>query len=715
MTSARTVLVDGARLLTDFGTAQVVSLDEGGLGLRYSWGEATTISWAELGTLRSIEDGFPEALCQPMQAVWDGLGEAIRSAALTRLEIVQEILTGYRDGHPAFARQGEPRSPFGPGFGISEHKRCIAMAKQLNLEAKFDRDLQRRVANGDLKSGGVSDQTIRRWVREFKRNGLLALIDGRAVRARNSYDRIDQHYQDAAIKVLDSLDGDRSTISIEEIKRQTEVDLKKSGLAYIEPPERITRQYLSSLKRERGYTTRAQRSRRLRHVSGTKHYPAIRPGQVVAIDATRADNLVYDPYTGKPYSVEILTAIDVATRVVLAIRVVARSANGIEAGLLVYDICRPFSMVVDGTSIGHWRWVGLPEQLDFTHVPVRAGRRLFAPDFSTLQGEHRIPSVLPDAIRSDHGAIFVSKHFRALLDSMGIDLLLNRGGKANDNPHVERWHETVQRALQQIPGYKGRNTSERGRLVSMEPMLTATELEQHLRRFIALDYHRTGHSGIIQPGQEDARVCPLEMWDAMVSMTGRIDVPQRPDLIYQFLPVHWATIGHDGVELKNLIYDSPVLGDYRSKRVGRFRPQDDRAPFFVDPRDLSRIWFQDLATERKLVYPIEWRGVDRTQAPMAKAIVDHVCQRIRERGGNNVLHRNSATRQIIDELTQITEAPIGPRLRRKLTASRLRVEQARVDHAEAQAAQKRLHPSPPPGPRPSGRNQQWPNLLDEEA
>jgi putative transposase len=713
MTSVRTVLVDGARLLTDSGTAQVLSVDASGVGLRYSWGDATTISWADLGTLRSIEDGIAEALSDPIQPVWDGLDEAIRSAALTRLEIVQEILTGYRDGHPAFAREGEPRSPFGPGYGVSEHKRCIEMAKQLNLEAKFDRERQRRVADGDIRSAGVSDQTIRRWVREFKKDGLLALIDGRAVRPSHSYDRIDQHYQDAAIKVLDSLDGDRSTISIEEIKRRTEVDLKNSGLVDVKPPERITRQFLADLKRARGASTRAQRSQKLRHVSGTKHYPAIRPGQVVAIDATRADNLVYDPQSGKPYSVEILTAIDVATRVVLAIRVVARSANGIEAGLLVYDICRPFSMTVDGTSIGDWRWVGLPQELDFTQVPVRAGRRLFAPDFSTLQGEHGIPSVLPDAIRSDHGAIFVSKHFRALLDSMGIDLLLNRGGKANDNPHVERWHETIQRALQQIPGYKGRNTSERGRLVSEEPMLTATELEHHLRRFIALDYHRTWHTGIIQPGQTDARLCPLEMWDAMVELTGRIDVPQRPDLIYQFLPVRWATISHDGVELKNLAYDSPVLDGYRSKRVGQFRAQDEKAPFFVDPRDLSRIWFRDPATS--LVHPIEWRGIDRTHAPMAAAIVDGVCRRLRERGGNRVLNRNSATRQIIDELTQITEAPVRPKLRKKLTASRLRVDQARVDHGEAQEAQKRLHPIPPPGPRPIGRNRLWPNLLDEEA
>jgi hypothetical protein len=135
---------------------------------------------------------------------------------------------------------------------------------------------------------------------------------------------------------------------------------------------------------------------------------------VVAIDVTRADNLVFDPLSARAYSVEIITAIDVATRVVLALRVVPRSANGIEAGLLTYDMCRPFSLAVEGTSIGDWRWVGLPQHLDMSRVPVRMGRRLVAPDFSTLQTEHRIPSVRPDAIRCGHGSIFASQEYRAL-------------------------------------------------------------------------------------------------------------------------------------------------------------------------------------------------------------------------------------------------------------------------------------------------------------
>lgn len=711
MSSGRTNVVDGARVLTENGTAVVTKVAHMGVKLLDSFGCVTDVEGPVFDSVRLVDNGSVAALAEPLQPMWDGLDENIRNAALRKLEVVQEILTGFRDGHPALARPGEPRPPYGPGFGVSESKRCIAMAKQLSLEAQFDRDVQRRLADGEIHSTGYSPNTIRSWVRGFKERGLLALVDGRSTRPSKSWDLIDERVREVATQVVDTLDGDRSTISIDEIKRRTEVQLKDNGFEDLKPPERITREYLSFLKREKGTSTRAQRSRKLREVSGTKHYPAIRPGQVVAIDVTRADNLVFDPLSGRAYSVEIITAIDVATRVVLALRVVPRSANGIEAGLLTYDICRPFSLTVEGTSIGDWRWVGLPQHLDMSQVPVRMGRRLVAPDFSTLQGEHHIPSVRPDAIRCDHGSIFVSQEYRAVLGTLQIDLLLNRVNKGNDNPHVERWHETIQRGLQQIPGYKGRNTSERGRLVSEEPLLTAPQLQDHLRRFIALDYHRSWHTGLILPGESKARLCPLEMWDVMVELTGRIDVPQQSDLIYQFLPIWWGTISHAGVEFKDMVYDSTIFEPYRSVAMGHFRAGDKAAPFFVDTQDMSRIWFRDPESTR--VVPIEWRGSDKTDAPMTEAIVDVARARIRRRGGNNVLKRHSATRQILDELTQITATPAKPKLRKQLTAARLRVAQSRTDHAEAQQAQDRTMPASPAARRAPSARQSWPNLLED--
>lgn len=482
------------------------------------------------------------------------------------------------------------------------------------------------------------------------------------------------------------MDGDQSTVSIDEIDWRTRVALKRAGHDDVVVPQRLTAEYLAHLKRGVGATTRSQRSRSLQRVSGKQHFPAIRPGQIVAIDVTRADNLVYDPLLGRSYSVEIIAAIDVATRVILALRVVPKSADGIDAGLLLYDVCRPFSMTVDGTTISDWRWAGLPQVIDACDVAVKIGRRTVAPDFATLQGEHQIPAVMPDAIRSDHGSIFVSDHFRALLRDFGIDLLLSRGKKPTDNPHIERWHETLQRAVQQLPGYKGRNTSERGRLVAEEALVTAEELAEHLKRFIALDYHRTWHTGLVIGAEPTARMSPLELWDIMLDATGRIDVPQRADMLYQMLPIKWGTVGAAGVEFTDMVYDDRLLDDFRNVARGGFRDGDKKVPFFVDPHDLSRIWFRHPETGR--VHPIMWRGAFFTDAPMTDTIVQAVRRRVRERGGNHILSRGSAQRQILDELTELTSGPVPTDWTAKLSAARRRVEQSRKDHAEAQAAQR---------------------------
>ena len=718
MANGRTNLLIGARVLTENGTAVVVAIGSSGVKLRDTIGQVREISWAELTTVCAINDGEVAVLCQPLRPIWDTLDTDAKNVALGRLEVVQEILTGYRNGHPELARPGEPCTPFGPGFGISESRRCDAMAAILSQEGQADRILQRRVDEGAIRSAGTSPSTVRNWLRAWKRGGLFALIDGRSMRNSMGWDVIDPRYQAVAREVIDALDGDRSTVSVGELDRRIRVKLLDAGIRDVVAPQRITQAYLSALKGEKGSTTRAQKSHALGSVSGTSHFPAIKPGQIVAVDATRADNLVYDPLTGSPCSVEILTAIDVSTRVVLALRVVPRSADAVDAGLLIYDVCRPFSMTVDGTSIGDWRWVGLPECLDLSNVVATSKRRRTAPDFSTLQGEHPIPSVMPDAVRCDHGSIFVSAHFRAILRDLGIDLLLSRGKKPTDNPHVERWHETLQRALQQIPGYKGRNVSERGRLVSEETLLTATELQGHLRRFIALDYHRSHHTGLILPGEPTARLCPLEMWDVMVEATGCIDVPQRPDLIYQFLPIRWVTICETGVELSEMVYDSDALEDYRLVPAGYFGGRDQAAPFFVDPHDLSRIWFSDPKTKR--VVPIPWRGANRIDAPMTEAIVNAARQRIRVRGGNTVLNRGSATRQILNELVQLTKPSKSGKGRSMLAAAARRVEGSREDHAEAQAAQEKLTPERPTpvveikAIQPQRLRRAWPNLQPEK-
>ncbi|WP_210768250.1 Mu transposase C-terminal domain-containing protein [Cellulomonas humilata] len=680
------VLEIGRTVLVDDGPAVVTSLHVAGVTVRVLDGSSRVVEWPDLDQLREPNRADAGAVIRRLQPLWSCMSEAGKETTLDRLEVVLEIVTGFRRGHAELADGGEPREPFGPAWGVSLTTRCTRMAALLTDELQNDRGHRRRLDAGSSRRTSVSASTVYNWVVRWRQDGLVGLVDARQLRGRVPFDVVlSTEFRSAAALVVGQLDGSTSTVNIDELMRRIRVRMLAVGLD--EPvPQRASLQYLSQLMRERGHTTRSQRTRSLRGTTGYSHVPVVRIGEVVAIDATRADVLVYDERSGKPISVEILTAIDVASRVVLALRVVARSADSVDASLLMYDVMRPMSQLVEGTTYRDWRWAGIPEGIAPPFTPAVWNSL----EDATLQGEHPIPGLTPDAIRSDHGSIFVSAAFEDVLRKFQIDLLLSRGKRPTDNAHVERWHETLQRAVQQLPGYKGRNPSQRGSATgridagAIEPLVTATELQRHLRAFVALDYHRTWHQGLVYPGVELERLTPLSLFDALHAVTGRIHVPQDPDLLYEFLPVRWGTVGGSGVEFHNLTYDAPVLDGFRAVRSGEFRRQDSAVPFFYDPHDVSRIWFRDPATGT--VVEVPWRGAHLLSAPMTDATRDRAIGRIRAQRGAGMLKRGAATELIARELGALSTNAGLKEWRAQLAAAQLRVEQSRRDHDEAQAA-----------------------------
>lgn len=683
MSDYRVRLEAGEQVLLPYGYGLVTDVHRLGCTVRNALGENAEVSWIDLVPLNGVA-GTGRAAHIALRPLLDMLARDALEEMTDWVEVVQTLMSGYALGHAELALDGEPFHPYGPTFGVSIDNQCERMAAELSHERSADRQRGRRVRRGELKSTTVSKNTVRNKLTVFETQGVVGLIDGRKIRRTDKFQKIDETFRATIDEVVSTLDGDRSTISHREILRQARVSMKKRGLEHYQAPQRATAEYISWLMSRRGSTTRAQRSTKLRGSSAKSGFEAVRPGQIVAIDATRSDVLVWDPTHERAFSVEIITAIDVATRVVFALRVVPKSADGVDAGLLLYDVLRPFSMMVTGTTISHWRWAGLPGALDLSNAavttengPVDIGM--------TLQGEHRIPSVLPGAIRADHGSIFVGAHFRALLRDFGIDLLLSRGTRPTDNAYIERLHETFQRAYQALPGYKGRNVAGRGRKVEHEPVCTAAELEEHLRRWVALDYHQSWHQGLVLPTAPQARLTPIELFDAMLAVTGRIDVPQTPTLLYQFLAVRWGTVRHAGVEFNNLVYDVACLDAFRAVRKGEFRAQDRAMPFFYDPHDVSRIWWNQPDTG--LVHEVPSRVAYLLDAPMTDKMLDHVCARIRRRGGNLALNVESTQRLILTELTELTSTPSTAEWRAIVSAAARRVETSARDHAEAQQAQ----------------------------
>lgn len=679
----------GSRILTTSGVAVVTRLERHGVQLAGAAGPERFVAFSELPARKVRSDGV-DTVVSSLMPWWAQLTEPQRQLALVRLQCLMEVRTGYREGLADLAQPGEPFWPFGPDFGLSLSKRFEEMSKVLTFERTADRTTMQRVYDGEVRSARIAPRTLRLWDERWSAHGLRGLVDGRSIRDKQGFDVLDPDFRRITVEVFAEFDGTASQPNLQEIERRIRVRMKLEGVSPANLPERLSQEFLSFHYRSLGRGTRAHKSRTLRKVSSHSSYPAHHPGQL-ATDLTRADNLVLDPLDGRPISVELGTVISTTTRLVHAARIFPRSANRIDAGLLIYDVLRQFSMVVDGTTIDDFRWCGIPESLDFSAHPVRVGQRRLTHTAPTLQGVHYLPGVTPAALRSDNGSIFVSPHFRAICQAMGITLMLSRGKKPTDNPHCERLHETYQRAYQQVPGFKGRSVFERGSFVGVvadEPLLTAEELQRHMHRFIALDYHRQPHDGLALPGAPGARLTPLEYSDALSEATGRILAPQHPDLIYQFLPIRWLTPGHAGVEYKNLSYDAEVLREFRIVRLGSFREQDCAMPFHYDPRDVNRLWFRHPDTGR--VHEVPWRGSHLIHAPMTDVVRDRALHQIRERGGNRRLNKTVIMRQIIDEITELTTAPSTDEWRTKMSAARLRHQQALKDHAEVAEAHRIL-------------------------
>jgi len=696
MRENRVVLHAGAMVMTDDGTALVVHVDRAGVELRDVRGEVSWVEWPDLRTTQPIDNEHVQqepAVLRSFSDVWHRIDDDARTEALHRLGVVQELTTGYRHGHRELALPGEPSDLFDPALGTSLTERCRRMSERLTHEARNSR------------TGGLSDpvaiRTVHRWLSNWESGGLLGLVDGRRAKSTERFATLPLAWRQAAHDVVAELDGDVSTVNQREIHRRIKVALKQADLP-TDAPQRAASQYVSHLMRSQGATTRAQRSNKIRGVSGTQSYPAMVPGQMVAIDVTRSDAMVWCPVRGGACSVEIISAMDVATRVILALRVVPMSADSHDASMLMYDVMRPFSQVVDGTEVSDWAWAGVPEQIEFYTDdagadPSCSGIEVSCPrtcrranTVPGLQGTHSVPGVQPSAVRADHGSIFVSRVFRDLLNRFGIDLPLSRTRRPVDNGILERYHETLQRGLQQLPGFKGRNPSQRGRKVGLagshrdEPLLTAQELEKWLRQWIALEYHRTPHSGLRVPGAEGIDLRPIEMFDALLQLTGRMHVPQRPDLIYDFLPVRWGTVRAGGVEFTDLVYDCEELDEFRQNPVGAFRAQDAAMPFMYDPHEATRIWFRHPATGRVIEVP--WRKAHMVDAPLTEVLVNELRSLAARRPGGARLNRKVAEDEIIAELGTLMDGVLPKQWRARVGAARQRFESAKRDHTEAQVA-----------------------------
>jgi hypothetical protein len=245
---------------------------------------------------------------------------------------------------------------------------------------------------------------------------------------------------------------------------------------------------------------------------------------------------------------------------------------------LLYEAISPDSKA--HTSSGLLPYAGVP-----TVVLVHPGQP---------NHEAGLPAVAPETLVVDHGKIYLSQHLRAVCRRFGISIQPARPYRGSDKAALERFFRTLREdLLAALPGYKGPDVHSRGDQVERNAYYFVDELEQLLREWVAERYHHLPHDGLVEPAAPGLLLSPADMFETGVARAGRLRVPARADLAYDFLPVEWRTIQHYGVELRGLRYDGHGLASYRDRRSPYTGRHQGLWPIRYDPDDISRVFFQD--------------------------------------------------------------------------------------------------------------------------
>ena len=487
------------------------------------------------------------------------LTDAQRRELDERAAHVLEVTTGYRSGDPSEALPGEPLEPYRPG------------------QPKMDRY---RAKAAEL---GIGMRTIRRWVTAFEEDREAGLIDGRHQRTSDPLRGIDPRWLDELTRVLEEHVG-ASRPSAQLLLDRVDARVTPEHGADAVPKRWKAQRALTEVARGTNAlvgSTKGKRSIANRPATPYGKLVATRPGEYLLLDTTTLDVFAMDSVTLRWVRLELTIALDLCSRSVVALRLSPVSTKSVDASLVLYEAISPGSTA--RTSGGILPYPGIP-----TRVFV-------APhDDEPVRG---LPGVAPETVVIDHGKIYVSAHLRSVCARLGISIQPARPYQPTDKAAVERVFRTIREdLLAALPGYKGPDVYSRGEHPEDLAYYFIDELEQILREWVAERYHRRPHRGLVHPDVPGLVLCPDDAFEMGVARAGRMLVPARADLAYDFLRVEWRTIQHYGVELHGLRYDGDALNDYRNRKSSFTGPNAGKWPLRSDPDDVSRVFFQDPKT-----------------------------------------------------------------------------------------------------------------------
>ena len=518
-----------------------------------------------------------------------GLLDAVPAPALQEAlwweQHILEVLTGVRPG------EEQCRTQFDPQRSLAERE----AAKAAELAA----------AGRKVTARSVRDRRHR-----YQTDGLLGLVDRRAMRPSSESGRVDPQVV-AAMRTAIAEAQDTSTRTAGFVLWRTRQLLQDTteGWSGPMPSQRTLYRLFARLSqgRQTTGTARARRSLAARPETAFSQVGVTAPGEVMQIDSTPLDVMVLldEGVTGR---VELTALVDIASRSITA-AVLRPSTKAVDASILLAR-----SVTAEPMRPG-WR-----DALRMA-VSVLPHQRLTDID-ARLEHAAARPVIVPETIVCDHGKVFISHTFRASCRFLGINLQPARKATPTDKPHVERTIASVGTLFAQyLAGYVGRGVEHRGRDIGEGRLWKLREAQDLLDEWIVTVWQNRPHDGLRDPLAPGRAFTPNEKYATLLEAAGYTPVALAADDYVELLPAKWQAITASGVQIGRRTYDSDTLDLLRGQPSG-VTAKNNKWEIHYDPYDVSRVWVRNHRGTGWIM--LFWKHLHHAPIPFGELAWDHV-------------------------------------------------------------------------------------------
>ncbi|WP_210744071.1 Mu transposase C-terminal domain-containing protein [Streptomyces sp. SS52] len=464
----------------------------------------------------------------------------------------------------------------------------------------------------------VGRRTLQRMRARYRAQGLLGLVDHRAMRPSSPTGRANQRVIDAIVRAIGD-EVDTSTGTRSRLMRRVERLLEaEHGSGTVAMPSRaafyrLVEQLSTGRHTFSAATTRRQNANR--PAGPFTPTTASRPGEQIQIDTTKLDLLAVldDGTVRRP---ELTIAGDIATRTICAAVLRPESTKAVDAALLLAKMLVPEPMrpawpqalTASASRLPHARLLAIDAR--FEHAAAK-------------------PVIVPETIVTDHGTVYLSQTFTAACQRLGISVQLAHPGTPTDKGVVERTFSSINTLFcQHVASYTGRDVSRRGVDPARKAAFSLPELDDLLQEWV-IHWQMRPHDGLVHPFLPGRSLSPNDAYALQVAASGYLPMPLGPSDYIELLPVTWRVINDYGIRIAHRTYDAPELAAYRRQSSG-VAVQRGKWEVHYDPHDLSHVFVRNHRDGGWIT--AEWTLLPLVARPFSDALWRQARRQVVERG-----------------------------------------------------------------------------------